>query len=395
MRTLRTRLLTALALMSALPSSGQVAITSKSGDFTLQLIGRTAVDLGTYLGTEGAANRNGMSVNDTRLGLVANFDSLSWQAKIEICYQSKAISFRDVYIQRNFAQGAKKLAFGNFFIPFGLKPAGLAYKFIETGATDQAFTPARKLGLAYTVMCPKFNWMLGFFSEGSVDAKPLNAGYAFAGHFLYRPLDRNGSIFHVSVTPIFSHPRGGQTLAAGCPETFSGPKLATTAGMDVWNIGRLDAMALYIIRRFYIEAHYMGAWANRVGKWVEARDADGNVIVDAATGEASKVRLHYDTYKSNGFFAQTSFRILGEAQNYNRKTGLAGNPTGKKVLEVLARYSLVNLSDEFGKVGEFTVGLNYFWNKYVRVKLNYAWAKELNNGEDGYGALEGRVQFSF
>lgn len=366
--------------LAALPLSlaGQVSISSKGGDFTLQLIGRTAVDLGTYLGTKGGANRNGMAVNDTRLGLVATFDSAAWVAKIEICYQSKAISFRDVYVQHNFGP-TRKIQLGNFFIPFGLKPAGLAYKFIETGATDQAFTPARKLGVGYTLMRPKLNFMAGFFSEGSVDAKPLNQGYAFAAHVLFRPLDRDGLILHVAATPIFSHPRGEQALSAGPAETFQGLKLLKTPGLDVYNIGRLDAQVLLIARRYYLEAHYMGAWANRAGRWSDA--------------ETRTTWLAFDNFRANGVFAQTSFRILGEAQNYNRKTGLAGNPTGKRVLEVLARYSLCDLGD-FGKCNEVTVGVNYFWNKYVRTKINYTYAKQ-DGEDDGHGALVGRVQFSF
>lgn len=368
---LATSAVMALSMPNA--ANAQLTVPVKGSDLSLKFGGRINMDLGTYIGTPGdVANRNGASITDCRLGVIADYDS-AWQAKLEISFANKAVSFRDVYVARKLP-GSSEIKIGNAFMPIGLKPGGLAYKFIETATPDNAFCPNRKMGVAYTNSSDKGRFAVGFYSDGNIDAKGTNKGYNFMVHGLIRPVDNAGTIFHAGATAIVTHPSTSKSFSAIVPTTINSNVIASTPAMDVYNYSTFEVQALYICRRFYAEAHYLHTWANLPNEAV-----------------VNGVLVEQDNYDAGGFYAQASWRITGDDQNYNRKTCLAANPSGK-ALEVLARFASTDLSD-FGSVNDLTVGLNYFFNKNMNIHVNYI--RSMVKDGDDYNVLQGRLQFYF
>ena len=92
-------ILSAVALAFSASTFSQIKVKTEAGDMNVRFMGRTNFDAGTYLFSDAKVNdeHNGVAMNDTRLGVLANFDE-KFSAKIEICYASKAISFRDLWI---------------------------------------------------------------------------------------------------------------------------------------------------------------------------------------------------------------------------------------------------------------------------------------------------------
>ncbi len=376
-KALRSLMVLGVALCGAV-ANAQLTVPVAGSSLSLKFGGRINMDLGTYLGADDdKANRNGFSINDSRLGITADFDTV-WQAKMEIAYANKAIAFRDVYVRRAFKNG-NELKIGNIFMPFGLKPGGLAYKFIETACPDQTFTPLRKLGLLYSRTTPKFNWAAGIYSDGSVDSKSTNSGYLLMAHALVRPIDAGGTILHIGTSAQWIHPSTTFSYSVIVPETFQAAKVASTPAFDAYNYGKFEAQVLYICRRFYAEAHYLHSWVNLPNE-VTTTDSEGNSFTTPQ-----------DNYDAHGVYVQTSWRIFGDNQNYNRKTGIAGNPGGKAA-EVLLRYAQTDL-EAYGLVNDVTIGFNYFFNKYLRAKVNYAHSA-VKDGRK-YDMLQARLQFSF
>lgn len=374
-----------VAMAVALPSAlaGQVRASVGDVDFKFKFGGRTNLDLGTYMGAnDGMANRNGASVNDTRMSLIADVDTL-WQVKIELSFGSRQVSFRDLFIKRTFKNTNSEIQLGNILLPFGLFRQGIGYKFIEIAPADNAYTPGRKLGAAYTKYLPRFNWSVGFYSDGAIDnGQQTNRGYSFMAHGLVRPVDNGGTIFHIGATGLFTHPSSAVTFNAITPHTFSTGSTKTlfsTPGMEAYNYGRLNVNALTIVRRFYAEAHFMKAWVNRPN--------ETNVTTDGETRTMAQGNYN-DSY---GVYVQAAWRIMGENHSYNRKTGLTGNANGR-ALEVLARFSQLDL-DTYGAVNDVTIGMNYFINRYLRLKVNYVHS-HIRGGAD-LDHIQGRFQFSF
>jgi phosphate-selective porin OprO and OprP len=127
----------------------------------------------------------------------------------------------------------------------------------------------------------------------------------------------------------------------------------------------------------------------------------------------------------NGGYAEASWTLTGESRPYNPATGSYGritplnpvnpNGTGWGAWEIAARYSVMNLNDDFGAVTGIeggkqsivTVGLNWFVNTNVMFKLNYlhgmfekqalptATIPGITNVGANFDAIAGRMQIAF
>lgn len=360
-------------------------MAAKAGDvdFRVRIGGQANIDCGVYLGADDhRANRNGISVNDCRLAVIADIDTV-WQAKLEVSYQASKVSFKDVYVQRSSGGGGREAKFGNFFFPFGVLRGGLFFKFVDTSTADVTFSPWRKLGVAYQSFSDNFNWGVGIFSAGDVDkGKMLNQGYSYNAYALVRPIVTSSSVLHLSVSGILTHPSDKVSFAAPAPLMFTSHSLVKTEDMDAYNYGRLEVAALGMVRRFYAEAHFLKAWVNTPNELRTMAD-DGVVSVSPQS--------NYDG--AYGFYVQAAWRIVGDdhARDYHKKMGLAFN-AARRALDVLVRFDRTDL-DQFGAANNLTLGVNYYINKYLRVRLNYVHAA-VKAGAD-MDALCSRVQFSF
>lgn len=379
----KTLLATAFAALAASQSQAQITIVPENDQFSLKLIGRTNLDAGTYFNRIDTEHPdNGIAVNDTRLGVSGKFNE-KWDYKIEICFDQSKISFRDVFVKYNFSK-AHHIQAGNFFMPFGLKPLGLAYKFISNSTIDDSFTPARKIGVAYLLTTDPFNFTGGVFSNGDIDngsnAVQFDAGLDLAAKAIYRPIINESTVLHFGVAAMYTNSeyKGGDVknrrpkITGSIPKTFSGknPEVIGNAAVlqDADHYSTYEAELIFIQQKFLLESHFQG------------------VGVDDAKG---------DRYHMGGFLAQCSYLLIGEQQNYNKVTGLCQNASPKN-LEILARYDYLDLHDG-GHQHDVTFGLNYFFSKHFNVKLNYGFAHE-HIGEYNhktYNVLQVRGQFSF
>ncbi len=360
----------AAASLAATTAFGQIKVKTEAGDLSIRFAGRTNVDFGTYLSDSDVVSdeddsfRSGVVMNDTRLSVQGAFDE-NWSAKIEICYTNKAVSFRDLWIGYAFNSN-HSVKFGNSFMPFGAKPLGLAYKFVEDAPADYALCSSRKIGAAYNYTSDPLNVSVGIYSDGDVDTKSLNNGYSIGAKAIYRPYVDKGRVLHFGVAPLFTRPKSTLTYNGIMPTNLETNKHITHS-YDAINYYRLEAEAIFISGKIYGEAHYLNAQINVPGS---------------------------DNEKVHGVYGQASFLIIGDNQNYNKTTGLAASASPKN-LEVLVRVDHLNLDTQ--KMTDFTLGVNYFFNKYVNLKLNYihAKAKYDDAASVNHDLMQARLQFSF
>ena len=375
-------ILSAVAIAVSASSFGQIKVKTESGDMNVRFMGRTNFDAGTYIASSDTNlnDHNGIAMNDTRLGVLANFDE-KFSAKIEICYASKAISFRDLWIGYKLNDNSTITA-GNHFQPYGAKPLGLSYKFVEDASADLAFCPARKIGVSYAYTSDPFNLTAGLFSDGNVDGgKNIDKGWSLAAKAIYRPILDESTVLHIGLAPMYVQSPNTVSFNGQIPTTVVSNTLIGTGALDPKSYLRMEAEAIFISGKIYVEGHYMAANVNDI-KFTSVDTAG----ISTSTTESAYL---------DGFYAQASYMIIGEKQNYNKKTGLAANASPKS-LEVLARISHLNLDADHVKAGkqtDFTIGANYFFNKNLNFKLNYIYAS-VKDG-DSYSFVQTRLQFSF
>jgi phosphate-selective porin OprO/OprP len=388
----KTLLATAFAALAASQSQAQITIVPENDQFSLKLIGRTNLDAGTYFNRTGSEHPdNGVAVNDTRLGVSGKFLE-KWDYKIEICFDKKAISFRDVFVKYNF-NSKHHLQAGNVFMPFGMKPLGLAYKFIDDATVDNTMCQARKIGFVYLLTTDRFNFTGGVYSDGNIDNgnSKFDQGVTFAAKAVVRPVINETTVLHFGAAPMYTNSPNPASFSAVVPETFttsgktrfSGPTFGYVSGYEKDALGnailtkpiytgthysRYEAEMIFIHKRFLLETHFQGS----------SYEFEGSD----------------DRYHVGGFLAQTSFLLIGEQQNYNKATGLCQNASPRN-LELLARYDYLDLHDA-GNQSDLTIGLNYFFSKHFNMKLNYGVTQEHHgDAHRTYNTLQLRGQFSF
>ncbi|MBP5369501.1 MAG: porin [Bacteroidales bacterium] len=383
----------AVALCALMPSQSQAQITvvPENDNFSLKLIGRTNFDFGSFLNekADGSKPDNGVAVNDTRLGVSGKFLD-KWDYKVELCfaYNSNAkattISFRDVFVKYNFNK-THHIQFGNVFMGYGMKPLGLAYKFIDDATVDNTFCSSRKMGIVYLMTTDPFNFNGGVYSDGNIDNgnSKFDQGVNLSAKAIYRPIINETTVLHFGAATLYTNSPNTTTFSGVVPEnfttngrtTFKGRTFGKEAGVDadgnVIYIGkhysRYEGEMIFIHKKFMLEAHYQGASYEPTGS--------------------------DDRYHVGGALAQCSFLLIGEQQNYNKVTGLCQNASPRN-LELLARYDYLDLHDG-GRQEDVTVGINYFFSKHFNMKLNYVYTDTKGNVNKCFNSVQMRAQFSF
>ena len=129
----------------------------------------------------------------------------------------------------------------------------------------------------------------------------------------------------------------------------------------------------------------------------------------------------------HGAYVEAGYKIFGNAYRYNEADGLLAGLNGKS-LEVVARYSYTGLNDivdgayyfeaqdkyidngiladypaastcvSGGNLHAATVGVNYSFNKFVQVMLDYTYShldRDQYKYDKNFHAVQARLMFSF
>lgn len=368
-----------LCFLFFIPLSAQDFVVSKDSDFKWRLLGRILFDGGAFFNNKSELG-NAVEINDLRLGTQVSFLE-NWEVKLEIGYAESRVSLKDVYI--DYQAGKHLIRLGHYFEPFGNSRVGTTnYRLMTVSGTDKAFGDKRKMGVSYSYNQKYFNFMGGAFSDGDPDNTRFLKGYTLAAKLVGRPLVEGGKLIHIGVAPRFSrHDQDKNKMisfSAGAPTdllTKESNSFVNAEVINMINLWKLDLEVILLYHKWYFQSQYMLAHVNRFGA---------------------------PNYTGKGWYTQAGYMILGEKHNYNATTGMMANPAPKS-LEIVCRYNRTNLTDRNagvigGKMNDVTVGLNYFFNKYIAAKLNYAHVMvghDAIHGAEDFDLIQARVQFSF
>jgi len=266
-------------------------------------------------------------------------------------------AFRDVALTWK-GWSVANLTIGQFKLPFGLEELTSSnnISFVERALPIDAFVPSRRIGIGlirerrnYTMSAMTFSTSIG----------DKHRGQGFGMRVTLAPVLNQRTAVHLGAAAVTEDP-DGKVKFDTAPESRVGD-------VDLVNTGGIDGAQH--INRLGLE----GAW--RHGPYsVQAEWIVANVRRE--TGFAS---TWFDGWYVNG-----SWVLTGEMRPYKHgkfKEIKPENPFG--ALELITRYSRIDLDDAGVRGGHehnFTVGLNYYLNKHVRVMLNYIRAHSERRG---------------
>ena len=350
----------------------QQFVSDKQENFRWKIIGRAFFDAGIL--TKDSTSTT-FQIDDLRFGILLRFLE-HWEGKIEFAFESKEVSFKDIYL--NYSEGNHQIRLGHYHEPFGNARVGTTnFRFMTNASSDDILGDKRKLGMTYAYNRERWNMIVGLFSDGNIEqSKPLNQGYILAGKWVYRPLYRDLKLLHIGFAPRFRDAISMVRYRGGVSTDLLSQKdntIIETSVNQVINQWKLDLEIILLYKKWYLQGQYYLSHLNRYGA---------------------------DNYLAKGGYIQAGFMILGYKHNYDPKTGMVLNPAPGS-LEVLMRYDGINLNDagiQGGCFSDVSLGINYFVNKFIAIKFNYTRlmpGKTALGGDDGFDLYQTRMQLSF
>jgi phosphate-selective porin OprO/OprP len=260
---------------------------------------------------------------------------------------------------------------------------------MEYGSPVEAFAPGLKIGLqlADHTQDERCTWAVGYFTDGQdVDVGDASISVArLTGRVTWlavRPSSPADSLVHLGFSASYVLSSRDRIRYQSRPESYLAPDLVDTGDLDT-----NDAFP------FGVElAAKRGPWTLQfeyLASHVDAGDL-GNAYFD-------------------GLYTSLSWFLTGEQRPYDASVARMGPLVPTHDLnpwlghwgawELTARGSWLDLSDgqiRGGRMVIFTGGINWYWNRYIRILFNGNFANTYDGPETGQlGILQSRFQLAF
>ncbi len=415
-----------------------IRYNSPEDNIMIRAGGRVSFDAAHYI-NDVTDMGSGTQIGEARLNAFASFGG-KYDVKIDLDFARGEVTFRDIFARWNINENSA-LRIGHYVMPFSLdRTASSVDRFFPTvSGTVNALTLDRRLGISYMLKNRNLWGEVGVFGGNVYKKYQGDDGWGTSIRLVANPIFDNGVLLHIG---------GGFSYRTPDPHGFTGgdddynryfqytanaeTNVDRTAMLDAYipwahNEIRYNAELLISSGRFFIQSEYTGARVSR------KRD-NQRLFEDQLGGMWSFQTLedwedwYGKTLRSvsfNGVYAQIGVLLRGSAYTYNRYNALLAPCKEKGALELVARFNHTNLNDIDGiwYAGQFwdpekgagvddpnfnhsigggimnsaTVGLNYYFNKYARVLVNYGYQHyNLLQKEDKYShTIQGRLQISF
>ena len=365
-------------LLSATLTFGQALPEKLQGSFN----GRVYFD-GSAFFKDKTHLGSGATISDIRLGVSGKYEK--FVGKIDIGFAKKTVSLKDVFIEYDFKKNSY-VRLGHFAEPFGLDymESSGNIRFINAGCVTEAFAPGRKLGLEYIGWSKNFWYAGGIFGDTHFDQKldyKGNDGYAFTGRFVYNPFKKEGQILHVGVAATFRTPDANKdgsasrsiTYGANVGSMVNSTKFVNAVVTDANNSVKVAGELIGALGHFSLQSEYFYAQVDR--------------------------KDNLEKYKAWGAYGQVGFIAIGSGYEYATSWARLELPK-PGTLEFAVRYSCLDLNNSDsaiygGEQQQLTLGCNYYWKKFIRLRLNYNYVhldKHALNGKEDFNFLSARVQ---
>ncbi len=340
---------------------------------------------------------NGMNLRRTRFAVKAQLDK-NWYGELDTDWTSGTPELKDAYLAFTGVPGLEIKA-GNFKENFSIQRNTTSrYLMFMERAMVTYLAPSRHLGINAT-WSNKWFWgsagVFGpelssseeqtFMEDGNKDYG-YNEGLSYTGKVVFRPVNNETSSLHI----------GGAV-------SYREPKLTSTDG---YYVGRYSSRnSTGINRKKYLDTddvkgldHELAWTVELAGHWKQLRYETAYI----ARGMYLDQKVNpLPTQWAEGWYAQASWLLFGGTQNYDADGAKYTRTTSEHDwgnLEVAFRYEYADFNtgklfsnkvadtNIFGGSGEaYTVGLNYYPSKNVKIVLNWQY-----NNNDRYANAKGK-----
>ena len=394
--------------------NGLVKFESADGKYLFRMGGRLLID-GAHYFNDYTVRGSGARFGEARIRMYGTLGE-KLDAKFDVDLAPSRPILRDVFLRWH-TNPSGFVMVGNFIEPFSPEDVQslFDYAFITNTATVEALGTGRSLGISYRYYHPNFWGEAGVFSQKvTAEPKPGNMGYALSTRLLGR-IEAPDFNLHMGGSLNYRRPdAAGFTNGSDRYNRYVTPASILESCVDKTQMlggvinhvkstfkYAVDIMASY--RHFFVTGEYIHAKNIRVRDWeYDYRGIPASIATIAPTLETYKTLCGEDTpVQLSGYTVQAGYIILGGNYQYNQVDALMGHADAG-TLELVARYNHTDLNDMKGgifhdgrfydtplnislglangtyvggMVNSYTIGLNYYFTKYVIAKINYGYQK--------------------
>ena len=389
---------------------GILVFQNKQANYKMWFDVRVQADGAVYFGApdfcakeiDGKANTshigNGMNLRRTRFAVKAQLDK-NWYGELDTDWTSGTPELKDAYVAFTGVEGLEVKA-GNFKENFSIQRNTTSrYLMFMERAMVTYLAPSRHLGINARYSNKWFWASAGVFGPELSSSEELtlmedgnkdygyNEGLSYTGKLVFRPLYKSTT----------------SSLHIGGAVSYREPKLTSTDGYFVGRYSSRNSTS--INRKKYLDTddvkgldHELAWTVELAGHWKQLRYETAYI---ARGMYLDRTVNDLPTQWAEGWYAQASWLLFGGTQNYDADGAKYTRTTSEHKwgnLEIAFRYEYADFNtgklfshkvadtNIFGGSGEaYTVGLNYYPNKNVKIVLNWQY-----NNNDRYANAKGK-----
>lgn len=442
-RYLLTATLAALAMTATaqdFDTDPAVSIDNKKENMHFTVGARMMADM-AYYNTDYTAMKTGAALTDARIRTSLTFND--WYFYADFGFGGGKFSQKNIFLQYNWATSAKRfrqsVRVGYFGDPSSMSrniSAG-SYHFISRPGSVNALSEGRQLGITYKFESDHWYLHQGIFADNAYNSQVDGYnGISQSGRWLWRPLNDAYHALHIGMSLRLSHLAGGEIYKSAMKKNlYISQALETTvdktdefvnADLD-WanNVFNLGAELHYNSRSFFLRGEFIYKHVTKKrDDYAVYKDASEDMWGSFEAWSAANPLRSNDFY---GGYLEAGYKLFGPAYKYNSTDAVMGGLDGK-ALEVVARVNYTALNDinsgEYysvekgqyypygydeeipynsssvggGNVLSATLGVNFSFNKHVKVMADYTYSRLDRDAlpfDKNVHALQGRVIFTF
>lgn len=338
--------------------SRKLQISSRDGSWSIRFGGRLMLD--AFLAdaeVTGGADTSGAGAEIRRARFFAKGKVAGdWKYKLQIDFAGNAVSVKTATISTKIA--GLTATFGNDKEPMGLEEltSSKYITFMERSLVNEAFAPGRNLGASLSTGGDNYSVRAGLYTNGIDNGSDAaTTDWALTGRVTYAPIAEKTEVVHLGASASYRGFDDNTGPRIRLRNFHNGTRYVSTANMAAEGQMTFGLEAAAVFGPFSAQGEYYTS------------TFEGN-----GTGAAD---VDYD-----GWYVFASYFVTGESRAYKAASGEFSRVKGEGAIELAARYEVVDMEDTgFGSDASestaWTLGVNYYFNPYVRAMLNYGSAE--------------------
>jgi len=423
-------------------SKPTVTIDNKAEDLHFTVGARFMADA-AYYNTDFTPMQSGAAISDARIRTSLTYQN--WYFYADFGFGGGKFSQKNIFLQyaQEDSKGGRHAIKGGYYNDAAGSMARNtslgSYHFISRAGATNALGEGRELGITYKYTNDHFLAYQGVFTENQYNK--IEAGYnglVFSGRYLYRPIIDENQTLAIGGNVRFQHVGGGVTEDNVLKKTVKlGQSIETFVDEDEqfvscelpWaeNVFDAGAEVLYHNQKMFVRGEYLYKHVTKKRDSKTLFDASNNNIDTWGTLDAWVAANPLRSNNFHGGYIEAGYMIFGNPYSYDKNEGVLRGLSGRS-LEIVGRFNYTGLNDivkgEYfsvarnqyypdgymadwpykstsvggGAVRSYTLGLNYSFNKFAQVMVDYTYhhlTKDFLPYDKNFHEVQARLQFVF